>query len=60
LSKNSVILNYIFENVKDDYLDKNNNYMLGLRIPSPIDTYVKLSNKEQRDDGWFIISEKLY
>jgi len=60
LPKNSVIWNYNFENVKDDYIDKNNNYMLGLRIPSPIDTYVKLSNKEQRDDGWFIISEKLY
>jgi len=31
--------------------------MLGLRIPTPIDTYVILSNKEQRDDGWFIISK---
>ena len=27
--------------------------MKGLRIPSSIDTYAKLSNKEQRDDGWF-------
>lgn len=38
---------YNIDNVKDDYLNRNNNYLLGLRIPSPVNTYVKLSNKEQ-------------
>ena len=50
---------YNIDNVKDDYLNRNNNYLLGLRIPSPVNTYVKLSNKEQRSDGWFIISDRL-
>lgn len=55
-----VTWNYDFDNIQDKFIDKKNNFMLGLIIPSPVDTYVKLSNKEQRNDGWFIISEKLY